>query len=104
MQVVEPAPDGWFEEYDQELARLIGLKKEIEDQINVLRSKLLVQMEKYGIEKVNSQQFTVSYTPPKTVMQFDSRAFREENEELYSNYCKPKQREASITVKRNKTD
>jgi len=33
-------------------------------------------------------------------MQFDSKAFRTENEELYSNYCKPKQREASIVVKR----
>ena len=38
------------------------------------------------------------------IKQFDSRAFREENEELYSNYCKPKQREASITVKRNKVE
>lgn len=104
LQVAEPAPDSWFDEYDRDLARLLSMKSEIEEQINVLRSKLLIQMEKYGVEKVNSQQFSVSYTPPKTVMQFDSRAFRKENEELYSNYCKPKQREASIIVKRNKTE
>ena len=58
-------------------------------------------MEAYGIDKVNSSQITVTYTPGKTVMQFDSRSFREENEELYSSYCRPKQREASIIVKRN---
>ena len=30
--------------------------------------------------------------------------FRVENEELYSSYCRPKQREASIIVKRNNTE
>ena len=58
-------------------------------------------MESHGLEKLHSDQFSVSYTPAKTVMQFDSRTFRIENEELYSSYCKPKQREASIVVKRN---
>ena len=102
--VAEPAPDGWFDEYNLELTRLITMKNEVEEQIGVLRSKLLLQMEKYGVDMIHSRQFIVSYTPPKTVMQFDSRAFREENEELYTNYCKPKHREASITVKRNKED
>ena len=66
-----------------------------------MRSQLRERMEAYGIDKVNSSQITVTYTPGKTVMQFDSRSFREENEELYSSYCRPKQREASIIVKRN---
>ena len=61
-------------------------------------------MERYGVEKVNARLISVTYTPAKTVMQFDSRSFRAENEELYSSYCKPKQREASIVVKRNILD
>lgn len=96
----EIKPD-WFDEYEQELARLMDKKNEIEEQINEVRANILQQMESHGIEKIRSEQFSVSYTPARTVVQFDSKAFRTENEELYSNYCKPKLREASIVVKRN---
>ena len=100
----ETAPEGWFDEYERELARLLNEKTAIEEQITELRMRLRERMERYGVEKVNSQQISVSYTPARTVMQFDSRSFRAENEELYSSYCRPKQREASIVVKRNPSD
>lgn len=90
----------WFDEYERELVRLLDKKSEIEEQINEVRVKIQQGMETHGLDKINSEHFSVSYTPAKTVIQFDSRAFRSENEELYSNYCKPKQREASIVVKR----
>ena len=90
----------WFEEYERELARLLNKKDEIEEQINEVRAKILHGMESHDLETIQSEYFSVSYIPTKTVMQFDSRAFRTENEELYSNYCKPKLREASIVVKR----
>lgn len=93
--------ENWFEKYDQELARLLDKRNEIDDQINEVRSKILEQMKSHGLDKIQSEQFSVSYTPAKIVMQFDSRAFRAENELLYINYCKPKQREDSIVVKRN---
>lgn len=91
----------WFSEYERELAILLDKKNEIEEQINEVRAKILQGMESHGLDKIQSEQFSVSYTPAKTVMQFDSRAFRMENEGLYSSYCKPKIREASIVVKRN---
>lgn len=94
----------WFDEYERELTQLLSQKTYIEEQINVLRQKLLKQMESLGIDKVHSRHFSVNYTPAKTVMQFDSRTFRTENEELYSRYCKPMQRDASIVVKRNKLE
>ena len=94
----------WFDEYERELARLLDKKGEIEEQINEIRAKILQGMEKHGLEIINSEHFSVYYTPAKTIMQFDSRAFRTENEELYSSYCKPKQREASIVVKRNEKE
>ena len=97
----ESAPEGWFDEYERELSRLLTEKKAIEDRIAELRIRLRERMERYGVEKVNAQQISVTYTPAKTIMQFDSRSFRAENEELYSSYCRPKQREASIVVKRN---
>lgn len=95
---------GWFDEYERELARLLDKKAEIEEQINEVRAKILQGMETHGLDKINSEQFSVSYTPARTVIQFDSKTFRLENEELYSSYCKPKEREASIVVKRNQKD
>ena len=76
-------------------------KNDIEEQISEVRAKILQGMESHCLDKIQSEQFSVSYSPAKTVMQFDSRAFRFENEDLYMSYCKPKQRESSIVVKRN---
>ena len=67
---------------------------------------------------------SISYSPPKTVLKFDSdllrekneelyrsyctifdsKLFREENQELYESCCKPVQKDASIVVRQNKTD
>lgn len=94
--------DSWFDEYEKELERLLDLKEETERQINEVRMKIMKGMEQKGLQKIATQRFFVSYNPAKTVMQFDSRSFRSENEELYSRYCKPKEKEASIVVRRNK--
>ena len=91
----------WFNEYELELASLLDKKDEIEEQIKKVRNKIMQGMESHGLNKIHSEKFSVSYTPARTVMQFDSRTFRSENEELYSSYCRTKQREASIVVKRN---
>ena len=119
--LIEDVSDYWFDKYERELARLLDLKKDVDDRIAALRKELLQQMEIHGEEKVKSERFSVSYTPPKTVLQFDKDLFRQENEELYlryctifdsklflkenqelyANYCKPKQKEAFIIVRQN---
>lgn len=96
--------ESWFEEYDKALENLISQKKAVEEQIASLRSKIINQMEQRGLEKVDSSQFSVIYTPAKTIMQFDGKTFRLENEDLYSHYCKPHQKEASIIVRRKKQE
>ena len=94
--------EDWFEEYDKALEKLISQKKAVEEQIASLRSKIINQMEQRRLEKVDSSHFSVIYTPAKTIMQFDGKTFRLENEDLYSHYCKPHQKEASIVVRRKK--
>lgn len=94
----------WFVEYERDLVFLLEEKTKIEKLISDLRQKILKQMENDGINRINSSLFSISYAPAKTIMQFDSRAFREAYNELYSTFCKPKQREASIVVKRNNTE
>lgn len=99
--LVEDVSDYWFDKYERELAQLLELKKDVDDRIAALRKELLQQMEIQGEEKIVSSKFTISYVPPKTIMQFDGKLFREENQELYASYCKPKQKEASIIVRQN---
>ena len=92
----------WFDGIEQEMMQLIEEKKGIEERLYELRLKIKEQMESHGQEQVKSQYFTISYTPAKTVMQFDSKSFRQDNAELYTKYCIPKQKEASIVVRQNK--
>ena len=58
-------------------------------------------MENRHMERFSSNKLTISYNPTRQVMQFDSTAFKADYPELYEQYCRPRQREASITVKRN---
>ena len=96
--------DNWFEEYEQELSRLMTQREEIDSRIQAIRLKIQQQMEASRVTLLNSATFTISYTPARTTMQFDSKAFREEQSELYDSYCRPKTREATITIKRNKVE
>ena len=94
-------PNDWFEDYEQELYRLQLEKAAIEKKINDIRSQILQEMEQRNLDKLNSAKYSVSYCPPRTIMQFDSKAFKEEHGDLYLSYCLPKEKEASIIVKRN---
>ena len=95
-------PEQWFKEYEQELDELLTKKAEIEESIKAIRSKVLQQMEERNLDTLESNKYSISYYPPRTVMQFDSKAFKEDHEDLYTSYCSPKEKEASIVVKRNK--
>jgi len=93
--------EDWFEKYSQELDSLQFQKDILEEKIKSVRLKILQQMEKYHLDMLQSSKHNVTYYPHRTVMQFDSKAFKEENEVLYSKYCTPKEKEASIVIKRN---
>ncbi len=93
------SPD-WFEEYEAELSRLLDIRTKIDNQINDLRSIILSKMEQHRLESIRTGRFLVSYTPAKTVKQFDKKAFETDYEDLYETYCKPKQKSAFIVVKR----
>ena len=92
----------WFDEYEQELDKLRLLKADIEGKIKEIRTQIMIQMEKRELDKIDTSKYTVSYFPPRTIMQFDSKAFKEDHEDLYSTYCSQKEKEATIVVKRNK--
>ena len=92
----------WFDEYEQEFDRLLVLKTEIEEKIKNVRRQIMQQMVERDVDKIETSKFSVNYNPSKTVLQFDSKKFKKENEELYSSYCSPKEKEASIIIRRKK--
>ena len=91
----------WFVGYESELDKLMTEKAAIEEKIKEVRSQILQQMENRHLDKFTSEKFSVRYSPARTTMQFDQKAFRNANKELYTSYCVPKQKEASIVIRKN---
>lgn len=94
----------WFVGYERDLDKLMTEKATIEEKIKEVRSQILRQMEERHLDKYSSEKYSVNYTPARTIMQFDRKTFKEENEELYSSYCVPKQKEASIVIRKSGKD
>ena len=76
--------------------------KSFEEFEEELRSRIQQQMEERHLDKVVTGKYSVNYTPAKTIMQFNGKAFKQENKELYASYCIPKQKEAAIVIRRTK--
>ena len=97
-------PKDWFDGYEQELDRLLTEKADIEEKILDLRSKIQQQMEGRHLDRYATEKYCVNYNPARTIMHFDRKTFKEENEELYSSYCIPKQKDASIVIRKCNND
>ena len=94
----------WFVGYEQALDKLMTEKAAIEEKIKEVRSQILLQMEERHLDRCTSEKFNVRYSPARTTMQFDQKAFRKANKELYDSYCVPKQKEASIVIRKSGRD
>ena len=68
----------------------------------MLRIHIMQSMEKAHVERIDSDEFSVTYTAPRTVMQFDRAAFKQAHNELFEQYCKPQRRDAMLVIRRNK--
>jgi len=97
INILEPV---WFDEYEEQLTRLLVQKEKIELEIKSLRALLLQQMEQRKINRLNTANYDISYIPSKTTMRFDSQSLKKENIELYEKYCKPNLKKASIIIKK----
>ncbi len=96
--------NSWFETMEQELYNLQLEKEVIEERINSVRARILQEMELRSLDKLDSTRYSISYHPTKTILKFDSKAFKQEHEDLYTSYCTPIEKRASIVVKRVKEE
>lgn len=94
----------WFDEFEQKLDNLLLEKADIEEKIKELRYQIQQQMEQRQLDKLESAKYYINYSPAKTTMRFDRKTFKEENEDLYSFYCVPNQKEASIVIRKKSNE
>lgn len=72
----------------RQIKELEQQKKQTEETISDLKDEIKAFMEKNKTSELAVDVFTVHWTE-STSERFDSKAFREEHEELYSEYLRP---------------
>lgn len=72
--------------------------KEIKSQQEEMKEKLKAAMKEHGVKSWDCEQMKVSYIPESTAITFDSRRFKDENEELYNQYLKESKKSDSIRI------
>ena len=76
--------------------RKINAIKKSED---ALRERILEEMEKKGIKKVETDKMTVTYKAPYDKETFQSKEFRANHPDLYDEYIKITSVKSSVTIK-----
>lgn len=73
--------------------------KAIEEKQKALKKRILDEMEKHGIIKIETDDLTITYIAPTTRETFDSKAFRAVNPDLYDDYIKIGSVAPSVKIK-----
>ena len=68
------------------LAEFERMAEEIKAKQKELKEKILAEMEKRGILKIETDELTINYIAPYSKESFDSKAFRKDNPDLYDQY------------------
>ena len=79
--VLSPSASAMLADFERE-AKAIKAK---EDE---LKKRILEEMEKHGIIKIETDDLTISYVAPTTRETFDTKTFRADNPSLYDEYVK----------------
>ena len=70
------------------LAEFERMAEEIKAKQKELKEKLLAEMEKHGILKIETDELLINYVAPYSKETFDSKALRKDNPDLYDQYVK----------------
>lgn len=75
--------------------------KKIKEQEDALKAKILEEMEKHNVLKLETDSVRINYIASSDTEYFDKTTFKKENPDLYDNYVSMRQKKAfvKITVK-----
>lgn len=74
-------------------------KKEIEQQENELRQKILIAMEKNNITKIENDNILISYVDETTREDLDKKKLKQEQPKVYNKYIKIISVKSSLRIK-----
>ena len=80
---------------ERTLKKIALLEKEIEP----IREKIKLEMEKRGIMAINTGEVSITYIGPTKRKTFDTKRFKAENEGLYEKYTKEAEVKSQIRIK-----
>lgn len=81
--------------------RIINLEKqakEIKKQQDSMKKEVLDAMKKYGVLKIENEFLNIAFIPEHAAERFDSKAFKEENPDIYDSYVKLSKVKPSIRI------
>ena len=81
------------------LAQIEKQFKDMDKERKELKNKLLESMERYGVDKFENNNFTMSRTKETTYKTFDKKSFMNDYPKLYNQYLVETTRSSSITFK-----
>lgn len=73
--------------------------KELKEQEDELKSRILAEMEEKGLVKLETDDLTINYIASTDREDFDKKRFKEDNQDLYDEYVKMTPIKASIRIK-----
>ena len=87
------------EETSKKIAEFERQLKDIKAKEDELKQAILEEMEAKSIIKIDTEDITISYVAPSDRETFDSKAFKENHQELYDEYVKMSPVKSSIRIK-----
>lgn len=72
--------------------------KELQEELDAAKAEVMAQMEKDGAKSIDTGALLITVVAASTKSTFDSKKFKEENEELYGKYMKESETKASLKV------
>ena len=86
------------EEVCEKVISLEKQAKEIKKQQDSMKGEILEAMQKYGVLKIDNEFLKIALIPEHDAEKFDSKAFKEENPDIYDSYVKLSKVKPSIRI------
>lgn len=86
------------EEVCKKIISLEKQAKEIKKQQDSMKAEILDAMQKYGVLKLDNEFLKIAFIPEHDAERFDSKAFKDENPDVYDMYVKISKVKPSIRI------
>lgn len=84
---------------EKEIALIEKEIKKLKEKEDEMKSRILEEMEKRNVIKIDTDLITITYIAPTYKETFDSKKFKEEHQNLYDEYIKMSDVKSSIRIK-----